>query len=405
VESWAASPQQRPWPLPGWLTSAGRLGDILVVAVVGAAQIAVPVLGGPPAAGQRHLDALGIALLAVSALALAARRQRPVGVLVVTVVAVALYYLLCYPHGVSFLSLYVAFYTAVVTGHRLIAWVGAGVLAANMWLSMAAGYPVTSAVVAWTTAWLLIVMGGGEVVRLRRAYLGSLRQRAVEAERTRDEEGRRRASEERLHIARELHDLIGHNISLIHVQASVGLHLLERQPDQAAAALTAIKRASKDTLDELRLVIGGVRNAGEQSPRRPARGLGDLDALVSATAAAGLDVRMEVSGSPRPVPAALGLAAFRIVQESLTNVRRHAGPAAATVRLEYGDRDLSVRVEDDGRGPGARRPGRSGGSGLAGMRERAAAVGGSLDAGARPGRGFQVVARLPLGGASPGGAR
>jgi signal transduction histidine kinase len=407
VESWAASPQHRPWPLPGWLTSSGgRLGDILVVAVVGAAQIAVPVVtAGPPAAGQRHLDALGIALLAVSALALAARRQRPVGVLVVTVVAVALYYLLGYPHGVSFLSLYVAFYTAVVTGHRLIAWVGAGVLAANMWLSSAAGYPVTSAVVAWTTAWLLIVMGGGEVVRLRRAYLGSLRQRAVEAERTRDEEGRRRASEERLHIARELHDLIGHNISLIHVQASVGLHLLERQPDQAAAALTAIKQASKDTLDELRQVIGAVRNAGEESPRRPARGLDDLDALVSATAAAGLDVRLEVSGSPRPVPAALGLAAFRIVQESLTNVRRHAGPAAVAVRLEYGDPDLTVRVEDDGRGPRTARPGRSGGSGLAGMRERAAAVGGRLDAGARPGGGFQVVARLPLGGASPGGTR
>jgi signal transduction histidine kinase len=405
VESWAASPQRRPWPLPGWLTSSGRLGDILVVAVVGAAQIAVPVLAGPPAAGQRHLDALGIALLAVSALALAARRKRPVAVLVVTVVAVALYYLLGFPHGVSFLSLYVAFFTAVVTGHRLIAWVGAVVLAANMWLSMAAGYPVTSTVVAWTTAWLLIVMGGGEVVRLRRDYLGSLRQRAVEAERTRDEEGRRRASEERLHIARELHDLIGHNVSLIHVQASVGLHLLERQPDQAAAALAAIKQASKDTLDELRLVIGGVRNAGEESPRRPARGLGDLDALVSATAAAGLEVRMEVSGSPRLVPAALGLAAFRIVQESLTNVRRHAGPAAVAVRLEYGDRDLTVRVEDDGRGPGAGRPGRSGGSGLAGMRERAAAVGGRLDAGARPGGGFQVVARLPLGSAGPGGAQ
>jgi DNA-binding NarL/FixJ family response regulator len=115
VESWAASPQHRPWPLPGWLTSSGgRLGDILVVAVVGAAQIAVPVLAGPPAAGQRHLDALGIALLAVSALALAARRKRPVAVLVVTVVAVALYYLLGFPHGVSFLSLYVAFFTAVV---------------------------------------------------------------------------------------------------------------------------------------------------------------------------------------------------------------------------------------------------------------------------------------------------
>jgi signal transduction histidine kinase len=395
---------QRPWPLPGWLTSPGwrRLRspwvtDIAVVAVVGMLQIAGSTLnqhGHGPVTGTRHLDALGIALVVVSALALAARRQRPVPVLVVTVVTAMLYYLLGYPHGLAFLSVYVAFFTAVVTGHRLAAWVGAAVLSVNIWLTWVARYPVDPSVIAWTLACLLFVLGVGEVVRLRRAYLDSLRQRAIEAERTRDEEGRRRASEERLHIARELHDLIGHNISLINVQASVGLHLLERQPEQAAAALTAIKQASKDTLDELRLVIGAVRGTGEDSPRRPTRGLADLDGLVSSAAAAGLDVRMEVTGTPRPVPAGLGLTAFRIVQESLTNVRRHAGPATASVRLDYGDRELTVRVQDDGRGP-ARPPGR-GGSGLAGMRERAAAAGGRLSAGPGADGGFAVEARLPL---------
>jgi signal transduction histidine kinase len=380
--------------------------DIAIVAVVGTVEVTASLAGhwghfSP--SGHRALDGFGIALLVVSALALVVRRQRPVAVLVLNVTAVMLYYLLGYPGEVAFLSLYVAFFTAVTSGHRLAAWVGAAVLAANMWLSWLTGYPIGASTLAWALVCLLIVLGTGEVVRLRRAYLDSLRQRAIEAERTRDEESRRRVSEERLHIARELHDLIGHNISLIHVQASVALHLLERQPDQAAAALTAIKQASKDTLDELRQVIGAVRNAGEEAPRLPARGLDDLGALVSATAAADLDVRMEVSGSPRPVPAALGLAAFRIVQESLTNVRRHAGPAAVAVRLEYGDRDLTVRVEDDGRGPGAPGPGRSGGSGLTGMRERAAAVGGKLEAGARPGGGFQVVAWLPLNGAGPRG--
>jgi signal transduction histidine kinase len=323
-----------------------------------------------------------------------------VPVLVVTAVVVMLYYLLGYPYGLAFLSLYVAFFTAVVTGHRLAAWVGAAVVSANLWLSSLARPTIDSSVIAWTIACLLIVLGAGEVVRLRRAYLDSLRQRAIEAERTRDEEGRRRASEERLHIARELHDLIGHNISLINVQASVGLHLLERQPEQAAAALTAIKQASKDTLDELRLVIGTVRGAGEDSPRTPARGLADLDALVSSATATGLQVRMEVAGTPRPVPAGLGLTAFRIVQESLTNVRRHAGPATAAVRLEYGDEELTVAVEDDGQGPG--QPPRRGGNGLVGMRERAAAAGGQFEAGPRPGGGFRVMARLPLDPAMEG---
>jgi signal transduction histidine kinase len=401
-----------PWPLPGWFRSPSPwVSDIAIVAVVGVAQIAAPILGyhhhqDPMMDGHRHLDALGVALLVVSAVALAARRQHPVPVLVVTAVSTMLYYLLGYPYDVAFLGLYVAFFTAVTTGHRLAAWVGAAALAANMLLSWVSGYPVSPSVIAWALVCLLFVLGAGEVIRLRRAYLYSLRQRAIEAERTRDEEGRRRASEERLHIARELHDLIGHNISLINVQAGVGLHLLERQPGQAAAALTAIKQASKDTLDELRLVIGAVRGADDEgSPRRPARGLGDLDALVAATAAADLDVRMEVAGQPRPVPAGLGLTAFRIVQESLTNVRRHAGPASVRVRLEYGASDLTVLVADDGRGPAAARghngagPAGSalgGGRGLTGMRERAAAVGGRLDAGARPGGGFQVVATLPL---------
>jgi len=402
----------QPWPLPGWLRPRRWVSDIAIVAVVGVIQIAAPMLAHDRhhsmLDGHHPLNALGAALLAVSAIALAARRQHPVPVLVVTAVSTMLYYLLGYPADFAFLGLYVAFFTAVTSGHRVAAWVGAIVLAANMLLSWASGAPVNASVIAWALAFLLFVLGLGEVIRLRQAYLESLRQRAIEAERTRDEEGRRRASEERLHIARELHDLIGHNISLINVQASVGLHLLERQPGQAAAALTAIKQASKDTLDELRLVIGAVRGAADEgSPRRPARGLGDLDALVSAAAAADLDVRMEVAGEPRPVPAGLGLTAFRIVQESLTNVRRHAGPATVEVRLEYGPGDLTVLVTDDGRGPAASRNGAGspgGGRGLTGMRERAAAVGGHLEAGARPGGGFQVVATLPfdpaLGGAS-----
>src|SRR5205085_772573 len=237
-------------------------------------------------------------------------------------------------------------------------------------------------------AWLLVLGTVSEVIRTRR-------ERAVEIWRTRAEESRRRASEERLRIAQDLHDVLAHNISLINVQAGVALHLMDEQPEQARSALTAIRQASKEALGELRSVLGVLRQVDEEPPRAPTPGLADLDDLVRGTEAAGLAVRTHIDDTPRPLPAGVDLAAYRIVQEALTNVARHAGPAVATVRVAYGDGELTVEVEDDGRGR-APTSTSGGGNGIPGMRERAAALGGRLETGPRPGGGFRVQARLPV---------
>jgi signal transduction histidine kinase len=184
---------------------------------------------------------------------------------------------------------------------------------------------------------------------------------------------------------------------LINVQAGVALHLIDEQPERAGPALAAIKQASKETLDELKSVLDALRGVDEEeAPRAPTPGLEDVGRLVARSFDAGLPVRFEESGVRLPVPAGVDLAAYRIVQEALTNVTRHAGATSVTVRLLHGEHDLTIEVEDDGRG---RAEGVNGaGSGIAGMRERAIALGGTFDAGPQPGRGFRVRASLPLDG-------
>jgi signal transduction histidine kinase len=241
---------------------------------------------------------------------------------------------------------------------------------------------------AGLAAWLGLLAAAAEIVRVRR-------ERAAEAVRNRKEEERRRATEERLRIARELHDVLGHNISLINVQAGVALHLMDERPEQARTALAAIKEASAETLREMRAVLGVLRQADEEAPRSPAPSVARLDDLLSRAGVAGIQVSTEVRGEPRALPHGVDLAAFRIVQEALTNVTKHAGPAAATVRLTYADRDLVIQVDDDGRGPNGELD-RADSSGIRGMRERAEALGGELAAGPRPEGGFRVRARLPL---------
>jgi signal transduction histidine kinase len=191
--------------------------------------------------------------------------------------------------------------------------------------------------------------------------------------------------------------VLAHNISLISVQAGVGLHLIDEHPDKARAALAAIKDASKEALGELRSVLDVLRREGDAAPLVPAPRLAaDLEGLVTKAASAGVAVRVEVSGEERPLPPGVDRAAFRIAQEALTNVARHAGGASATVLIGYGDDALTLQVDDDG--PGGAPSSDGSGRGLTGMRERAAALGGRLDAGPRPGGGFRVRAWLPLGG-------
>jgi signal transduction histidine kinase len=213
----------------------------------------------------------------------------------------------------------------------------------------------------------------------------------VRAERARA--AARRADEERLRIARELHDVLAHSISVINVQAGVGLALLDSDPEQARTALTTIKEASKEALGEVRQVLDTLRTPGE-APRAPAPGLDRLPELVEQAASAGLTVAIENAGGLPRLSPGTDLAAFRIVQEALTNVVRHSGSRHARVRLEFARGTLRLRIDDDGPATGAEAGGS--GNGLAGMRERAVALGGTIEAGARDDGGFRVLAVLPL---------
>jgi signal transduction histidine kinase len=338
------------------------------------------------------MDALGILLLAAGPIALLARRRYPVAVLGFVLATTLGYLLLDYPRGPIFLALVVAFVTAVLLGHRLAAAVALIVgYTSFLWLPYLVGVegaPGWPQAVALGT-WLLVLLTVAEVARSRR-------EQAIESARARGESQRRRASEERLQIARELHDVLAHNISLINVQAGVALHLIDERPEQARTALAAIKDASNEALNELRSVLDILRRGHEDPPRSPISGLARIDDLVSRTQAAGMSVRKHVEGNPRPLPTEVDLAAFRIVQEALTNVTRHARGASATVRIAFEENALKVQIDDDGEGMPTTSSG--GGRGIRGMSERATALGGEVKAGPRGGGGFRVVARLPLHG-------
>jgi signal transduction histidine kinase len=229
--------------------------------------------------------------------------------------------------------------------------------------------------------------------RVWQLHLHEVEQRAEEAERTRDEMAQRRAMEERLRIARELHDSLTHSISVIQVQVGVAVHLARKRGEDVSPALLAIEEAGADAVRELRETLGALRSEEDSD----GSGLGQLDGLVARARTAGLTVSLSVTGAQRPLPPEVDQAAYRIVQEALTNVSRHAGEACATVHLHYEPEVLSVQVDNDGNGvvsgTGPRSSGH--GLGLVGMRERVAALGGRLQAGPQDGGGFQVLAELP----------
>jgi signal transduction histidine kinase len=382
---------ERPWPSwlqrrPDWRV------DVAVAVLVGVLQTALSALAARGQEERESLDALAYFLLAAGPAALVFRRRYPISVLLVVFGASVAYWTLDYPRGPVFLALIVAFITVLLAGQRTaaIAVAVAGWLAFP-WLPYLVGDETSRP--NWLHllglgAWLFVLLAVGEIARNRR-------ERLEEALRIRDEEQRRRASEERLRIARDLHDVVAHHISLINIQSGVALHLMDEQPEQTRTALTAIKQASAEALQELRSVLDILRQRDEDAPRAPTPGLDEMDTLVSRANAAGLDVQADVEGTRHPLPVSVDTTAYRIVQEALTNVARHAGAATATIRLDYGDHDLVVEVEDDGQGP-AVNGGASRGNGIPNMRERAEALGGHLDAGPRPGGGFRVRAWLPL---------
>jgi signal transduction histidine kinase len=323
----------------------------------------------------------------VGPVALVARRRHPVLVLWVTLATT----LAPSGTGLTHVSFLVAFFVAATAGQRYAAWLALALTFIwTIWLApLAYGYAVPVNDALLLAGWLLAVAIAAEATRIRAERVAATR-----ASRQLDQ--RRQQSEERLRIARDLHDVIGHNISLINVQASMGLDLIDSQPEQARAALSAIKSASKEALEELRTTLTALRRDDDVAPRSPAPGLDRLPELIELTRAAGLSVEVETAGTAPPLPAAVHLAAYRIIQESLTNVARHAGRAQVSVRVTYDDTDVHVEIDDDGTAPADGAAAIGTGSGITGMRERATALGGDLSAGFRHGGGFRVSARLPV---------
>jgi signal transduction histidine kinase len=233
----------------------------------------------------------------------------------------------------------------------------------------------------------------GRTVRARTATASELEERATTLEREREEHARRAAVEERARIARELHDVIAHSVSVMVVQAGAGEEVLRRDPDRAADVLRSIQETGRQALSEMSRLLGILREHGDELGLVPQPGIADLGSLLEQTRGAGLPVELTVEGEERSLPRGVEVSLYRIVQEALTNTRKHAGPACATVRLRYSGVQVAADIEDDGAGS---RNGYGGGNGLIGMRERVAVYGGCLEAGPRPGGGYLVRARIPL---------
>jgi signal transduction histidine kinase len=343
---------------------------------------------------------LALTLALVAAAVLVLRRRVPTATLVVSGGLVFALFAIDHEAGtVAVIAPAVALYSLALTRGRVqlfaaVFAAAAAVVLADLFL-VGADTDALTLQTASHVALIAIPVLAAEALRNRRAYVRLLLERLERAERTREEEAQRRAEQERLRIARELHDVVAHTLTTINVQAGVSAHLLDREPSHARDALANIERASHDALDELRAILGVLREPGtEQAPLEPAPDLAAVDELIEQARGDGLEVHFEVKGErPQRVPEAVQLAAFRIVQESLTNARRHAPSAEARVQLAYRDDRLRLAIENDTdatvNGNGARR-----GVGVVGMRERARALGGTLQA-ETAGRRFRVVAELP----------
>jgi signal transduction histidine kinase len=365
-------------------------GEIVVALGVGVAQV-----GGTFEAAAHHshrsIPLPGWFVLAGAAGVLVFRRRYPVAVLW-SVIGLTLWYQSePWPRGPIYLSLIVAFAATVAAGRRraAIASLIFGYITFN-WLPPLFGtWPGPNIFESLgLAAWLLVLYIGAE-------WIAARRQRAAALARSVEEEARRRATEERLRIARELHDVLAHDLSLINVQASAAVHLADRQPERAVDALTTIKEVSKEALVELRAVLGALRSVDEGAPRAPAPSLSRLDDLITRTGSAGIAVQLEADGATDSLPSPVDQAAYRIIQEALTNVTRHSGATTVVVRLTREDGAVVIEVDDNGTG-GAPTDQAGNGSGIAGMRERARALGGNLQAGPGHEGGFRVRAWLPV---------
>jgi signal transduction histidine kinase len=338
----------------------------------------------------------GVAVL-FTTVPIALRRYRPLEVLATTVVAETLLLIFSSQSGVP-LGVIVALYTVAARCERSVS------IRAAAWVAL----PITVAVIVnngphpgrvipelavFAIAWVV-----GDNMRTRRAYLAELEARAARLEREREEKAERAVIDERTRIARELHDVIAHNVSVMVVQASAGEQVFDEDPERARESLAAVSSTGRAALTELRRLLGVIRaedERGGEPSYTPQPGIEYLDELVGQVREAGLPVELSVIGEPRQLPEGVGLCAYRIVQEALTNTLKHAHASTARVNVRYVADALELQVVDDGRGSSAVN-GETGGHGLIGMRERVALFGGELTASARGGHGYEIRARLPL---------
>ncbi|MDH6142834.1 signal transduction histidine kinase [Kitasatospora sp. GP30] len=380
----------------GWLRVRPAANDVIATLICLA--IGVPI--ALTSAYQQHKSvSVTMLLLAVSCLPLLVRSRWPIPVAAATVLICELGFALSSAVATAPVSVIFALYWVALTTDRVTAWRTGGCAAAILLVSGLTFRPGVDrlaenlGVLGWTGAAVAL----GDALRSRRELLVSYRERAERAERTKEAEAQRRVTEERIRIARELHDVVAHHITLVNAQAGVAHHLMRRDPEHAYQALERIRDTSRAALDELRATVGLLRGRDDgEEPREPTPGLADLPALLDSFRHAGLTVGLERTGPESELPQLTELTeltAYRIIQEALTNTHKHAEAGAAVVRLETGASVLSVTVTDDGNGSGG---GPGTGHGMIGMHERARSAGGTLHAGSRPGGGFRVHAELPL---------
>lgn len=355
-----------------------RLADVTLAVVVGALVMAA-------AAFDDGTTPVDYALIAVGSLVLAGYRRAPRPVLAVSTATATAYVLHAHPGPLSALPVLSAVHTAARAGHRKVAALASAVYLAGFVATGPTRHDIVERALL-LAGWFLCAVVTGLADRNWQAYLRQTEQRAMEAERTREEAALRRAGEERLRIARELHDSLTHSISIVKLQAGVAVHLARKRGEEVPPALLAIQEAGGEAMRELRATLEVLRT--DEPTGTPAL-------LVERARAAGLAVELAVTGDEHPLTATVDRAAYRIVQEALTNAARHAGPAKVSVQLTYRTDELTISVDDDGEARPTCPP--TFGIGLTGMRERVAALGGTLHAAPRAEGGFSVRAQLPLG--------
>jgi signal transduction histidine kinase len=349
-----------------------------------------------------RFDAIGLPLLLLQTLPIAVRRRNPIPILMTTGGATILYSLLGYPEATwESLGVFVAFYTVAANEPRRRASISAVITAAGILVSFAA-YAIVDSLQGWTQsltsvylmygfAWLI-----GDNLRVRRAYTRELESRAAELERDREDKAAQAVSEERARIARELHDVVAHYVSVMVVQATGARRVVDKDPAAAKGALEAVESAGRTALAEMRRMLEVLR--ADDSGVGPQPGLGELDRLINQVREVGLSVDLSIEGNACCLPAGMDLAAYRIVQEALTNTVKHGGKALARVAIRYKTDTLEIEVVDDGRGAAAPLiTGNDGrGHGLIGMKERVSLFGGVLEAGPVLTGGYRVFARMPI---------